>query len=328
MPNSPSPIATNEALALTTQLRAELEKWHLGDSELIDLLLAAVLSKGHILLEGAPGLGKTHLVRAVASLLGLDFGRIQCTPDLMPGDITGGEILDVDDSGKRSFHFSKGPVFCQILLADEINRATPRTQSALLEAMQERQITSGAVTHKLPSPFLVVATQNPIELEGTYPLPEAQLDRFAVKLDLKQPDTETLAKILRLNDSSAPSASVLGDVSLQQLQANANQVVIADDLYLQLATLIRSTHPDDVNAPSLIRESVRIGASPRAGQSTLALAQGLALLRGRDHVSPNDLIDALQPCLRHRLLMRFEARALATQAEEIVAASLEACPIR
>ena len=328
MPSAAQPLAPNEAIALATQLRVELEKWHLGESELLELLLASVLSGGHVLLEGAPGLGKTHLVRALSALLGLDFGRIQCTPDLMPGDITGGDVLDLDEHGKRCFRFSKGPVFCQVLLADEINRATPRTQSALLEAMQEGQITSGATGHLLPTPFLVIATQNPIELEGTYPLPEAQLDRFAVQLNLQQPDAQTLEAILRLKNGALPSEAVCNQEMLRKLQANVQQVVIADDLYAQLAGFLLSTHPNAASAPPSIRESIRFGASPRAGQSALAVAQGLALLRGRHHVAPNDLTDALKPALFYRLLLKFEARATGAQVETLVSEALAASPIQ
>ena len=324
MPPAPEPAL--EAL------RSRLGEQHLGDPQLIELLLAALLAKGHVLIEGAPGLGKTRLLRALADAVALDFQRVQGTPDLMPGDLTGGEILDqVEGVGK--FRFEAGPLFTQVCLFDEINRATPRTQAALLEAMAEHQVTVGGTTHALPDPFLVAATQNPIELEGTYPLPEAQLDRFLFHLQVQPPNAATLVDIFRLEtrgDASAQgSAEALLDADqLRGLQAQAAALPIADVFLEQLAAILRATDPQDSSAPALVRESVTWGASPRAGLATLAGARGLALLRGRAHVAPDDLRDALYPALRHRVLLRYEAQAEGLDGDTIVRTVLEEHPLR
>lgn len=323
MPSAPEPAL--EAL------RSRLSEQHLGDPQLIELLLAALLAKGHVLLEGAPGLGKTRLLRALASAIDLDFQRVQGTPDLMPGDLTGGDILDqVDGVGK--FRFEAGPLFTQVCLFDEINRATPRTQAALLEAMAEQQITVGGSTHALPQPFLVAATQNPIELEGTYPLPEAQLDRFLFHLQVQSPSAETLVSIFRLEttgNATTPAAdALLNAEQLLTLQAQAAALPVADVFLEQLAAILRATDPQDASAPSLVRESVTWGASPRGGLATLAGARGLALLRGRDHVAPDDLRDALFPALRHRVLLRYEAQAEELDGDTIVRTVLAEHPLR
>lgn len=323
MPSAPEPAL--EAL------RSRLSEQHLGDPQLIELLLAALLAKGHVLLEGAPGLGKTRLLRALAGAIDLDFQRVQGTPDLMPGDLTGGDILDqVDGVGK--FRFEAGPLFTQVCLFDEINRATPRTQAALLEAMAEQQITVGGSTHALPQPFLVAATQNPIELEGTYPLPEAQLDRFLFHLQVQSPSAETLVSIFRLEttgNATTPAAdALLNAEQLLTLQAQAAALPVADVFLEQLAAILRATDPQDASAPSLVRESVTWGASPRGGLATLAGARGLALLRGRDHVAPDDLRDALFPALRHRVLLRYEAQAEELDGDTIVRTVLAEHPLR
>lgn len=310
-------------------LRARLEQQHLGDPALLELLLAALLGQGHVLLEGAPGLGKTRLLRALAAALDLGFQRIQGTPDLMPGDLTGGEILDQVD-GVGNFRFEQGPLFTQVCLFDEINRATPRTQAALLEAMAEQQVTVGGVSHPLPVPFLVAATQNPIELEGTYPLPEAQLDRFLFQLSVLPPDAATLVEIFRMEPecSAAKQAPVLDAPQLLALQAVAAALPIADPFLEQVAAIIRATDPTDPSAPELVRESVTWGASPRGGLAVLAGARGLAMLRGREHVAPADLQDALFPALRHRVLLRYEVQASAVTSDTVLQAVLDKHPIR
>lgn len=312
-------------------LRSRLEAQHLGDPQLIELLLAALLAKGHVLLEGAPGLGKTRLLRALASAIALDFQRVQGTPDLMPGDLTGGDILDQVE-GVGRFRFERGPLFTQVCLFDEINRATPRTQAALLEAMAEHQVTVGGTSHPLPEPFLVAATQNPIELEGTYPLPEAQLDRFLFHLQVQRPSAETLVAIFRLEAGIAPAeagdAPLLDATQLQALQAQAAGLPVADLFLEQLAAILRATDPRDPSAPALVQESVTWGASPRAGLATLAGGRALALLRGRDHVAPEDLVDALYPALRHRVLLRYEAQAEGLDGDTIVRTVLEGHPLR
>jgi len=310
-------------------LRQRLELQHLGDPQLIELLLAALLGQGHVLLEGAPGLGKTRLLRGLAAAVNLDFQRVQGTPDLMPGDLTGGDILDQVD-GIGSFRFEQGPLFTQVCLFDEINRATPRTQAALLEAMAEGQITVGGVSYPLPQPFLVAATQNPIELEGTYPLPEAQLDRFLFQLLVKSPSAETLVDIFRLDHraTAAPLPAVLDGPQLLALQANAAALPVADTFLHQLAAILRATDPKDESAPQIVRESVAWGASPRGGLATLAGARGLALLRGRAHVAPQDLQDALFPALRHRVLLRYEAQASGVTGDTVLEAVLQQHPLQ
>ena len=317
--------ATDPALEA---LRQHLEKQHLGDPQLIELLMAALLGQGHVLLEGAPGLGKTRLLRGLAAAMDLDFRRVQGTPDLMPGDLTGDDILDQVD-GVGSFRFERGPLFTQVCLFDEINRATPRTQAALLEAMAEGQVTVSGTSHTLPQPFLVAATQNPIELEGTYPLPEAQLDRFLFQLFVKSPSTETLVEIFRMDEKeAAPSTAILDGAHLLSLQAKAAALPVADTFLNQLAVLVRATDPQHESAPQLVRESVSWGASPRGGLATLAGARGLALLRGRAHVAPEDLKDALFPALRHRVLLRYEAAASGVTADTVLEAVLQQHPLQ
>jgi len=310
-------------------LRKRLEEQHLGDPSLIELLMAAMLAQGHVLLAGAPGLGKTRLLRGLAAAVDLGFQRVQGTPDLMPGDLTGGDILDQVD-GIGSFRFEPGPLFTQICLFDEINRATPRTQAALLEAMAEGQVTIGGTTHPLPQPFLVAATQNPIELEGTYPLPEAQLDRFLFQLFVKSPSAETLVEIFRMDDdnAAAPDSTVLDGEQLLELQAQAAALPVAETFLQQLAAILRATDPKNENAPSLVKESVSWGASPRGGLATLAGARGLALLRGRGHVAPEDLRDALYPALRHRVLLRYEAAASGVTGDTVLEAVLQQHPLQ
>ena len=317
----------DEAAANCARLAERLGEHHLGSPRLVEQLVAALLARGHVLLEGAPGLGKTRLVRALAGLLDLRFGRVQCTPDLMPADITGGEVLDAQAPGR--FRFVEGPVFCQVFLADEINRATPRTQSALLEAMEEHQVTAGGVSHALPTPFFVAATQNPIELEGTYPLPEAQLDRFLFKLEIGSPNRETLERIFALPDATASSgAAVVGANELLAYQSLTAQMPLPEGMLTRLAEIVRATHPDDPSATEPVREHVRWGASPRAGQAALAGARALALLRGRAHVAPQDLREALPPALRHRILLRYEATAAGVSVDELIEGILARHPVR
>ncbi len=306
-------------------LRTRLSQQHLGDPELIELLLAALLAKGHVLLQGAPGLGKTHLLRSLAQALDLQFTRVQGTPDLMPGDLTGGEILDQVD-GVHQFRFEAGPLFTQICLFDEINRATPRTQSALLEAMAEGQISVGGQAHPLPQPFLVAATQNPIELEGTYPLPEAQLDRFLFQLLLNPPTTATLVEIFRLQQTPQASPPCMTLAELQNLQQQCQEIAVAAPLLDQVANLIQATHPENPQSPQLVQQNVAWGASPRGGLAILAGARALAMLRGRQHVAPQDLHDATHPALRHRVLLRYEAVANNLSTDAILDTVLQAQP--
>ncbi len=296
-----------ELVARVRALREELAKVFIGHQSLVDQMLWAVLAGGHVLLEGLPGLGKTMLVNSLARCMGLSFSRIQFTPDLMPADITGTRIVEEHD-GHRRFRFQEGPLFANLVLGDEINRATPKTQSALLEAMQEGSVTVGRDTHRLPRPFHVIATQNPIELEGTYPLPEAQLDRFLFKLLIDIPPQDDLVKIL--DSTTGESAPVLATVvtgeEVLEFQALARQILCGEHLLRWVAALVRATHPD-VNGDPTTRRFVRYGASPRAGQAMVLAAKVRALLGARPCVAREDLEATLLPSLGHRLVLSFEA---------------------
>ncbi len=292
-------------------LRREIGKAVLGQDELIDKLLLALLAGGHVLLEGLPGLGKTLLVKSVADCMGLKFSRIQFTPDLMPGDVTGTRVIEEHD-GQRSFRFQQGPIFANLLLADEINRATPKTQSALLEAMQESSVTVGNTTHRLEPPFSVIATQNPIELEGTYPLPEAQLDRFLFKLLVQVPDTDDLVAVFDATTrATTPElAQVMTGAELVELRQISRRILCGEHLLRYVAALIRATHPGaDPNIDDQTRRLVRFGASPRAGQAIILTAKVRALLDGRPCVAQEDLDATMLDSLRHRVVLSFEADA-------------------
>ena len=299
-------------------LRDAIETRFIDQRAATDDLLYGLLAGGHVLLEGAPGLGKTTLVRTVASCLGLSFRRLQCTPDLMPADVLGMRILEEDPSGGHRFHFERGPVFTQVLLTDEINRATPRTQSALLEAMQERQVTVFGETLPLDRPFFVAATQNPIEMEGTYPLPEAQLDRFLLRVDVSTPTAEGIVNILEAErDAAAPLEPVLKGGEVLELQAVAASIPASSDILSLAARTVVATHPGDASAPDLIRRHVRYGSSPRGAQALLGAARARALLAGRLHVSEDDLEAVIQPCLRHRLVLTYEGEAAGVSAGDL-----------
>ncbi|MCH2102598.1 MAG: AAA family ATPase [Planctomycetes bacterium] len=300
------------------ELRDAIESRYVDQRAATDDLLHGLLAGGHVLLEGAPGLGKTTLVRTVASCLGLDFRRLQCTPDLMPADVLGMRILEEDPNGGHRFHFERGPVFTQVLLTDEINRATPRTQSALLEAMQERQVTVFGETLPLDRPFFVAATQNPIEMEGTYPLPEAQLDRFLLRVDVESPTAEGIVKILETERAaSTPLDPVLSGDEVLELQALTASIPASSDILALAAQTIIATHPENEAAPELVRRHVRFGASPRGAQALLGAARARALLAGQLHVREEDLEAVVQPCLRHRLMLTYEGEAAGVSTGEL-----------
>ncbi len=309
---------------LATQIEAEIAKVIVGQRTVVRHALVALLADGHLLLEGLPGLGKTMLVRTLAAVLRLDFTRVQFTPDLMPADILGTDILEVSDTGERHFRFHRGPVFTNLLLADEINRATPKTQSALLEAMQERQVSVGGTTYRLARPFLVLATQNPIELEGTYPLPEAQIDRFLFKVDVGYPSAEELVEIVRrTTGAELPTVEPVADgETVLALQALARSVPVATPVSAYAARLTVATHPGNPDAPDLVRRYVRYGASPRGAQALLWGAKVTALLAGRYNVALEDVRAIAPAALRHRLILTYEAEAESVTADEIVTAVL------
>lgn len=292
-------------------VRGEVRKVIVGQDAIVEDTLVAMAAQGHTLLEGMPGLGKTLLVRTLANALSLSFSRIQFTPDMMPADVTGTNILVEDEHGHRSFSFKRGPIFGHVVLADEINRATPKTQAALLEAMQERAVTMGGIRHELPKPFLVMATQNPIEQEGTYPLPEAQLDRFMVKLLVESPNRTDLAAIVRStgSDSGGTPQAVATEADLDKLRQIARSVQVADNVLDFGLSLVMGTRPSGEGSSAIAQRYARYGASPRGAQSLVAVAQAYALLAGRFNVSKNDLIRAAKPTLRHRVGLNYEAEA-------------------
>ena len=301
-------------------LRREVGKVIVGLSEIVDDTLTALIAGGHVLLEGVPGLGKTLLVRTLADCLSLKFQRIQFTPDLMPADLIGTNVMLETPEGGRRFEFQRGPVFANLLLADEINRATPKTQSALLEAMQERSVTVAGTTHRLAPPFFVLATQNPLEMEGTYPLPEAQLDRFFFKLLVKFPSAAELETILdRTTEAVEPHAQPIFDgqriVELSQL---ARQIPIADDLRRYGVALILATHPENPLASDKTRRFVRYGSSPRGAQALILAAKIRAILDHRYHVSREDMRACAHAALRHRLILNFEGQAESIQPDDII----------
>ncbi len=315
-----------EAVERFERLRTEIEKVIVGQREVVEQLLWCIVAGGHALLEGIPGLGKTMLVRTVADALDLRFSRIQFTPDLMPSDITGTQLVEFGTQGQTSYRFQAGPIFGHLVLADEINRATPKTQSALLEAMQERTVTAGGETHALPSPFFVLATQNPVEQEGTYPLPEAQLDRFLLKIHVTYPNREELKEIIRRTTSAeSVQASRVADADmLLTLQGYAKEVLVSEEVLDAAIRLLMMTHPAEPDAPEPVRRYVRFGAGPRGLQAMIAVAKVKALLAGRLHVSWQDIREVAPSALRHRLVLGYEGLASGVAADEIVSSLLEA----
>ncbi|MBI2930151.1 MAG: AAA family ATPase [Planctomycetes bacterium] len=301
-------------------LRQPLRRVLLGQTELIDLALVGFLARGHLLLEGLPGLGKTELVKAMSRLLGLEFRRIQFTPDLLPSDILGSPILEEDEQGRRRFVFRAGPIFGNLILADEINRASPKTQAALLEAMQERRVTVLGTTHELPQPFYVLATQNPIELEGTYPLPEAQLDRFTLKIQVMGVGEQVLSEIVRTRKrGEAPELeTVLGADEIGQVLACVDRIFIHPALADHIGRIVAASHRGSEKAPESVKKHVRYGASPRGAIAIASAARALGLLRGKPHAGFEEVRDVAGPALAHRLVLDYTARLEGVDAPSIV----------
>jgi len=329
----PTPPAADPARELTESFRLlaeQIARVIVGQNEVVEQLLMALFSRGHVLLVGVPGLAKTLLVSTVSKLLRLSFKRVQFTPDLMPADITGTDILQDDpETGRRRFVFLPGPVFAHMVLADEINRTPPKTQAALLEAMQEHHVTAGGSAYPLPEPFFVLATQNPIEQEGTYPLPEAQLDRFMFNVVVGYPNRDEEIEIMKRTTSSgrAELEPILDGERILRLQEVVRQVVVAEHVFSYAADLVRATRPREPAAPKFIPELVSWGAGPRACQYLILGGKARALLRGRLHVTTEDVRAVAAPVLRHRLVTTFHADAEGVTTDDIIAKLLQAVPL-
>lgn len=306
-------------------LRSEIARVIVGQQNIVDSTLLALMAGGHVLIEGVPGLGKTLLVRTLGESLGLDFARVQFTPDLMPADIVGTNIIVESETGEKMFRFQRGPVFTNLLLADEVNRATPKTQSALLEAMQERQVTVGGSTYPLEGVFFVLATQNPLEMEGTYPLPEAQLDRFIYKLVIEYPSRSDLIEVLRRTtaEETIHAQNIVTPADLIEMQKLVREVVIAPQVEELAADLLLNTHPGTGEAPQSVKKYVRYGASPRGVQAMVLTAKARALLAGRYNVSTSDIVSVCKPSLRHRIILNFEGEADGLNTDSILDDVLE-----
>jgi MoxR-like ATPase len=323
-----APEITAEAFSdLARDIEREIKRVIVGQDELVRHTLICLIANGHALLEGVPGLGKTMLVRTIADVIDCTFNRIQFTPDLMPADIIGTNVI-VEQDGQRIFRFQPGPVFANLLLADEINRATPKTQSALLEAMQEQQVSVARDRHRLEPPFFVLATQNPLEMEGTYPLPEAQLDRFLFKLWVPFPTEDDLVMIIdRTTGASAPQAGKAADAQqVVAMQRLARSVPIAPHVTAYAVSVLAATHPDGMRAPELVKEYVRYGGSPRGAQALVLAGKIHALLDGRYNVSVDDVRAVALPALRHRVIRNFEGEAEGITSDAIIRAVLEQVP--
>jgi MoxR-like ATPase len=309
-------------------MQQELQKVIIGQDDVIEQIFAAIFTRGHCLLEGVPGLAKTLMVSTLARILDLGFKRIQFTPDLMPSDITGTNVLDEDEHGRRSFRFVEGPVFTNILLADEINRTPPKTQAALLQAMQERETTVGQTTYPLPDPFFVIATQNPIEQEGTYPLPEAQLDRFMFNIKVDYPSLAEEEQILTstTRQDKPEVRKILSSRAILNLQKLVGSVAVSEYIIKYVAALVRSTRPKDASAPKFVREWVDWGAGPRAGQFLIYGGKALAAMDGRFAVAVEDVQKVAVPVLRHRVSTNFQAQAEGVSNEDVIARLLKEIP--
>lgn len=307
-------------------IETEIGKAIIGQKDIVRQVLISVLAGGNVLLEGVPGLGKTQLVKTLAKVMDLSFSRIQFTPDLMPADVMGTNIIVKDEGGNSRFEFQKGPIFANLVLADEINRATPKTQSALLEAMQEQTVTVGKSTYSLPQPFLVLATQNPIEMEGTYPLPEAQMDRFLFKLSVLFPSFEELRDIMDITTSNktVDLQKMIDGASILEMRKVIREVPIARPVQDYALKVVMATHPESTEAPESTRKYIRFGASPRAAQAIITASRARALMEGRYNVSFEDIRYVAYPSLRHRFFLNYDAVADGVTTDRLIEELLEA----
>jgi MoxR-like ATPase len=325
-----SEATLQQAVDRLSAVRAEIAKIIVGQEDVVEGVLICMLASGHVLLEGVPGLGKTTLLRTLARALRLKYSRIQFTPDLMPADIVGSMMIETSERGAKELRFSPGPIFSNLVLADEINRATPKTQSALLEAMQERTVTSGNTTHELERPFLVMATQNPIEMEGTYPLPEAQLDRFLMKILVTYPSREELGRIVErtIQREDVEVNPVMDRDSILEVRNVCRQVLVAPHVQEYAIHLVMATQPEDPSAHELARKYVRYGSSPRGAQALVECGRVRALMRGRFQVSKDDVQAVAPAVLRHRIILNFDAHADGQTPETILSALIQTVSAR
>ena len=328
-PSAPLPVVSADDYAdHVRSIETEIGRVIVGQHDLVRSVVVCLLCEGHALLEGVPGLGKTQLLKTLADVVDLPFSRVQFTPDLMPADIVGTQVLEEDEHGRRSFRFRAGPIFASLILADEVNRATPKTQSALLEAMQERTVTVAGRTRPLPRPFLVMATQNPLEMEGTYPLPEAQLDRFLLKATVPFPSADDLMAVVQrtTGGAAATARQIIGAPTLLAMIKLTREVPVAEHVLRHAVDLVVATHPTDDTAPDVIRRYVRFGSSPRGAQALVLAAKATALLDGRPSVAVADIRAVATAGLRHRLVLGYEASADGVGPDALVAAVLDQVP--
>ncbi|HUQ93746.1 MAG TPA: MoxR family ATPase [Bryobacteraceae bacterium] len=319
-----------QATSQLNTVRSEIGKVIVGQQDAVDGVMICLLAGGHVLLEGVPGLGKTTLLRTLARVLNLRYSRIQFTPDLMPADIVGSMIMESDDRGLKMLRFQPGPIFANLVLADEINRATPKTQSALLEAMQERTVTSGVTTHELEAPFLVMATQNPIEMEGTYPLPEAQLDRFLMKIVVNFPSRAELTQILdrTIQREDVELEQILDRAAIMEIRSVCRGMLVAQHVQDFAVDLVMATQPGHPQAHEMANKYIRYGSSPRGAQSMLECGRVLALMRGRFHLSVDDVRHLAQSVLRHRIILNFDAHADGQTPDTVLEKIIESLPAK